>query len=179
MKFLHGKSKDSYKDTQHKTRPTEQIHLRQYIFLRTTGGALGLPMPQTKVIFRINNPEGNNGKFTDDILSGVKIVPNPYFISQQGQRSPYDDNKIFFTKLPHECTIKVYTVNGDLVQTLEHKDAGSDIAATEYMEVWNLISANGMRVQSQAFVAVITTPDGAQTVKNFSVVVGGFRLIQN
>lgn len=149
------------------------------ITLRTTGGALGLPMPGTKVIFRVNNPEGNNGKFTDDILDKIKVVPNPYFISQQGQKSPYDDNKIFFTRLPHECKIDIYTVNGDLVKTLDHKDVSSDLSATEYLEPWDLISANGMRIQSQAFVAVITTPDGAKTIKNFSVVVGGFRLIQN
>jgi hypothetical protein len=147
------------------------------ITLKTKGGALGMPMPGAKVIFRVNSPKGNNGEFTDKLLDKVVIVPNPYFISHQGQKSPYDDEKIFFTKLPSECTIQIFTINGDLVKTLEHKDLGNNVESTEYTEVWNLLSFNSIRVQSQAFVAVITTPDGAQTVKNFSVVVGGFRLI--
>jgi hypothetical protein len=147
------------------------------ITLRVNGGALGMPLPGAKVIFRINSPKGNDGSYTDDLMDGITIVPNPYFISHQGQKSPYDDEKIFFTKLPTECTIKIYTTNGDLVQTLEHKNLGGDLEHKAFTEVWNLLSSNAIRVQSQAFVAVIETPDGAKTVKNFSVVVGGFRLI--
>lgn len=149
------------------------------IVLRTTGGALGLPLPGAKVLFMVNNPKGNDGHYTDELLDNVKIVPNPYFISTQIQKSPYDDNKIFFDKLPKECTIDIYTISGDKIRTLHHKDETSNLLSQEYIEPWDLISSNGMRVQSQAFIAVITTPDGAKTIKNFSVVVGGFRVIQN
>ncbi|OGU58382.1 MAG: hypothetical protein A2X64_03510 [Ignavibacteria bacterium GWF2_33_9] len=147
------------------------------INFRVAGGALGMPWPGAKVVFKINEPEGFNGNYTDDILGKVKVVPNPYFISHQGQKSPYDDEKIFFTKLPTECTIDIYTINGDLVKTIEHKDNGYDKESSASTGVWDLLSYNAMRVQSQAFVAVITTPDGAQTIKNFAVVVGGFRVI--
>jgi hypothetical protein len=148
------------------------------IVLRTYGGALGLPLPGAKVLFQINNPKGNDGTYTDNLMNNIKVVPNPYFISTEAQKSPYDSEKIFFTSLPKECKIQIFTAAGDLVKTIDHKDLGGSKVQQEYVEPWDLLSSNGIRVQSQAFVALITTPDGAQTVKNFSVVVGGFRLIQ-
>ena len=46
-------------------------------------------------------------------------------------------------------------------------------------DVWDLMTSNGLRIDSQSLIAVIKTPDGAQTVKKFSVVVGSYRLISN
>ncbi len=146
------------------------------ITVRSFGGALGLPMPGAKVKFRVNNPKGNNGEFTDKLLDGIKVVPNPYFITHDGQKSPYDAS-IYFTKLPKECTISIYTVNGELVKTLQHKDIDNTKQGQVAVEVWDLLSFNGQRVQSQAFVAHIKSADGAETIRNFSVVVGGFRII--
>ncbi len=146
------------------------------ITLKTYGGALGLPMPGAKVLFRINNPKGNNGEYTNELLDGVQVVPNPYFITHDGQKSPYDAS-IYFTKLPKECTISIYTVNGELVKTLDHKDIDNAKQSQAAVAVWDLLSFNGQRVQSQAFVAHIKSADGAETIRNFSVVVGGFRLI--
>jgi len=146
------------------------------ITLRTLGGALGMPQPEAKVLFRLNNPKGNDGTYTDKLIENVKVVPNPYFISHEGQRSPYD-SKIYFTKLPKNCKIQIFSVSGDLIKTIEHNELNAAMKDSEYMEVWDLLSSNGIRVQSQAFVALITASDGSQAVKNFSVVVGGFRLI--
>jgi hypothetical protein len=104
-------------------------------------------------------------------------VPNPYYISHQDQKSPYDA-KIFFNRLPVECTIDIYTPYGSLVKTIEHnRDNNAGMSSRHGVAVWDLLSSNNQRVSSQTMVAIITTPDGAQTVKNFSVVVGGFRLV--
>lgn len=146
------------------------------ITLRTLGGALGMPQPNAKVIFRLNNPKGNDGTYTDKLIEKVQVVPNPYFISHEGTHSPYD-SKIYFTKLPSKCKIEIFSVSGDLVKTIEHEEISSAMKDSEFMEVWDLLSDNGIRVQSQAFVALITAADGSQAVRNFSVVVGGFRLI--
>lgn len=148
------------------------------IVLRSFGGALGLPMPGAKVLFKVNRPAGNDGNYTDELMDQIQVVPNPYFITHQGQRSPYDA-KIYFTKIPSECKIEIYTINGELVRAIDHKDATGNLQQQASLEVWDLLNLNGQRVQSQAFVAVITAPNGAKTVRNFSVVVGGFRVIQD
>ncbi len=147
------------------------------ITLKIRGGAFGLPLPGAKVRFKISDFKPENDNYTDAMLEKVKVVPNPYYISHQGQRTPYDA-KIYFTKLPPRCTIEIYTLAGDLVRTIEHNETNGDAPDKHSVEIWDLLSKNGLRVTSQTFVAVVKTPNGAQAVQKFSVVVGGFRLIQ-
>jgi hypothetical protein len=146
------------------------------IKLKTTGGAFGLPLPGAKVRFKIENNVPQQNELTDSHLDQIGIVPNPYYISHQGQRSSYDA-KIYFTKLPKKCTIEIYTTMGDLIASLDHDEFTSQEPNKMGVELWDLLSRNGQRVQSQSMIAIIKTPNGAQTVKKFSVVVGGFRLI--
>lgn len=148
------------------------------ITLKTTGGALGLPLPGASVYFKVNKTDQDNRKITDGLLDKVNIIPNPYYVSHIGQKSPYDA-KIYFTKLPKEAKIEIYTITGDLIVTINHNEKTSPEADKVSVEVWDLLSKNGQRVASQTMAAVITTPDGAQTIKNFTVVVGGFRVIED
>jgi hypothetical protein len=148
------------------------------VYLKTYGGALGFPWPGATVIAKVGKSVPENDNFTDAMLDQVMVVPNPYYITHQGVKSPYDA-KIYFTKLPKKCTIDIYTITGDLVISRQHDEANNDGAETRNaVDVWDLLSKNKQRVQSQAFIAVISTPNGAQSVKNFSVVVGGFRIIE-
>lgn len=147
------------------------------IVLKTTGGVFGLPAPGAKVQVRVT-ASTNPDKPTDEELDRIKVVPNPYFISHEGQRSSYEP-KLYFTRLPKQCTIEIYTVTGDLVTTLEHNDLTSSDPEKEGIEIWDLLSKNKLRVQSQNFLAYIKTKDGAQSIQKFSVVVGGFRLLDN
>jgi len=146
------------------------------VLLKTNGGALGFPMPGAKVQIYIDSNYVREGQFTDDLLEQIGVVPNPYYITHEGQASPYDA-KIYFTRLPKRATIDIYTLTGDLVRTLEHDEYKSPERDKIGADVWDLLTKNRQRVQSQSFVAIIKTPDGAQTVKKFSVVVGGFRLV--
>ncbi len=147
------------------------------VTLKTAGGASGMPLPGAKVRASISSTKPDNDQYTDDMMSKVKIVPNPYYITHQGQRSPYDA-KIYFTKLPKSCTIDIYTVNGDLIRSMKHDETSADGPETHAVEVWDLLSLNKQRVQSQTLVAVIKSANGAQASINFTVIVGGFRLIQ-
>jgi len=145
------------------------------IVLSTFGGALGLPMPGAKVRVKISKPMEEGEKYTDKLLDQIQVVPNPYYVTHQGQRSPYDA-KIYFTRLPKVCTIDIYTITGDLVISIKHDENTSSEKDRYALNIWDLLTKNGQRIASQTLAAVITTPDGAQTIKNFSVVVGGFRI---
>ncbi len=146
------------------------------LILSTTGGALGLPAPGAKVRIEVGGSPIDADKLSDDDLEAIKVVPNPYFISHQGQQSPYGA-ELYFTRLPEECTIDIYTVTGELVKRIEHNELNSADPDKVSVDIWNLLSDNNQRVASQALVAVITTPSGATTVKNFSVIVGSYRII--
>lgn len=151
----------------------EDFKVGDKLQFRTFGGALGFPMPGAKVRVKVSEGQNKDKKYTDNILDQISIVPNPYYISHQEQASPYDA-KILFTRLPKQCKIEIYTITGDKVVTINHDELGSDSPAQ--VQIWDLLSKNGQRVSSQTFAALITTPDGAQTIKNFSVIVGGFRV---
>lgn len=157
----------------------EDFKVGDQLMLRTSGGVKGLPLPGAKIkaVVRENIPQ--NREYTESMLDDIRVVPNPYYVSHQSQSSPYD-SKIYFTKLPPGARIDIYTLAGDLIRTLRNEDnaiAGNNSEMS--VEVFDLLSSNNQRVSSQSLVAVITAPNGETTVKNFSVVVGGFRLIEN
>lgn len=52
-------------------------------------------------------------------LEKIRVVPNPYFVTNRAVLSEGTD-KIFFTHLPPHCTIRIYTLAGELVRTIEH-----------------------------------------------------------
>ena len=52
-------------------------------------------------------------------LGKIRVVPNPYFVTNRAVTSEGTD-KIFFTHLPPRCTIRIYTLAGELVRTIEH-----------------------------------------------------------
>ena len=61
-------------------------------------------------------------------LNDVRVVPNPYIISASWERKRLGDpllgepvRDLAFTNLPDECTIKIFTLDGDLVKTIDHK----------------------------------------------------------
>jgi hypothetical protein len=79
-------------------------------------------------------------------LNDIYVVPNPYvatsdFEPQNTYRSGRGERRIFFMNLPPKCTIRVYTINGELVKTLQH-DEGIDNG----QEVWDLTTKDGMNL---------------------------------
>jgi len=76
------------------------------VYLKTYGGALGMPMPGTKILAVVSpKPEGES-YLTDKLMDGIQISPNPYYISHQAVKSPYD-TKLYFSKLPANATIEI------------------------------------------------------------------------
>ena len=66
-------------------------------------------------------------------LGKIRVVPNPYFVTNRAVLSEGTD-KIFFTHLPPHCTIRIYTLAGELVRTIEHESDASyhpDVASDD------------------------------------------------
>ncbi|MFA4838796.1 MAG: hypothetical protein WC703_04900 [Candidatus Neomarinimicrobiota bacterium] len=71
--------------------------------------------------------------FPDSTTLHVKVFPNP-FREKAGFPSKADANSIVWTNLPATCTIRIYTVAGELVRTLKHNNPNSG------EEVWNQLT---------------------------------------
>ena len=57
-------------------------------------------------------------------LGKIRVVPNPYFVTNRAVTLEGTD-KVFFTRLPPRCTIRIYTLAGELVRTIEHESDAS------------------------------------------------------
>jgi len=129
------------------------------------------PQPGDKIVFlsRINFHENDFFEFTtnastyDSIssvsqsLDDIKVVPNPYLSSSILESQPVLSGRgerfIRFTHLPAECTVHIFTVNGDLVQTLNHDNInGGDLR-------WNLRSKENLEVSFVIYVFVVEAPN--------------------
>ncbi|MBH31851.1 MAG: hypothetical protein CMG71_07705 [Candidatus Marinimicrobia bacterium] len=81
-------------------------------------------------------------------LDLVKVVPNPFVVSAAWD-SREGQYRLQFTNLPETCTIKLYTVSGDLVRTIEH-NGGS-------FEWWDLHNESDMEVAFGVYLYHIKT----------------------
>jgi hypothetical protein len=84
-------------------------------------------------------------------LSSVRVVPNPYY-----NRSRYELNSfnrvIRFINLPEQCTIRIFSLAGDLVRTLQKTDRTSSILD------WNVLTDNQLPVGSGVYIYHIDAP---------------------
>ena len=55
-------------------------------------------------------------------LDNIRVVPNPYFVTNKSEKVE-GENKIFFMRLPPRCTIRIYTLVGELVREIEHESS--------------------------------------------------------
>jgi hypothetical protein len=148
------------------------------IRVSTLGGALGFPYDNTKVNIAVAqyDPGAAGRDYTDEQLEQIQVVPNPYYVTHEGIRSPFE-GRLYFTRLPANCTIKIYTTSGSLVREIVHSETTSTDADKVGIEVWDLLSKNRQRIVSQMLIAQIETPSGATVTRKFSIVVGPARII--
>jgi hypothetical protein len=82
-------------------------------------------------------------------LSGMRIVPNPYNIAAADMQYPGEPDKIMFLNIPGHCLIKIYTENGDLINTISHENGSGD-------ETWNSNTTSRQVVVSGVYIVHFT-----------------------
>ncbi len=115
---------------------------------------------------------------TDLVLqNGLKVVvyPNPYFINggyrgryegweqdQQGLPSEYT-RALHFANLPPKCTIRIFTIDGDLVATVDHDYPPGSPGSMH--DQWDMISRNHMAIMSGIYYYSVESEYGNQIGK--------------
>lgn len=120
----------------------------------------GAPMNGVDDIFTFRIDGVNVAAATAE-LKDIKVVPNPYIVRAAWEASA-DERRIEFNNLPDICTIRVYTLSGDLVRTIEHTD-GSGMAE------WNLLSREGLLIAPGIFVYHVES-DYGNHIGRFAVI---------
>ncbi len=108
----------------------------------------------------------------DAVENGLDVVvyPNPYFINggyhehyegwENGQQNmPAEFTRALnFANLPHKCTIRIYTLDGDLVREIDHDYPPG--APGSMHDSWDLITRNRMAIVSGIYYYSVTSEFG-------------------
>ena len=90
-------------------------------------------------------------------LYNVYVVPNPYRAGGSRLTAPnyhnFPDENVRFVNLPHDCTIKIFTVAGDLVWENEQNNDGGNVT-------WDLKNRSSEDVASGVYIYRVVKPDG-------------------
>lgn len=103
-------------------------------------------------------------------LDKIAVVPNPYVAAASWEaKSLYftgrGERKIEFIHLPEKCTIRIYTVRGYLVQTIEH-----DKDIDDGSEFWNLRTKDRMDVAYGLYIYHIDAPGIGEKIGKFAII---------
>ena len=85
-------------------------------------------------------------------MDKIKVVPNPYFAASafEGQNtfnSGRGPREVQFRNLPSECTVRIYSISGELVRTIQHSSSlASGTGKWDLLTKDNLSAAYGMYV---------------------------------
>lgn len=104
----------------------------------------------------------------------VSVYPNPYKVSDDYRSSQYEDpyrqgwterdRRIHFVNLPSQATIRIFTLDGDLVREIEHYEGGL-FSETNSKAHWDLISKNTQAIVSGIYLYTIESGLGSQMGK--------------
>jgi len=109
----------------------------------------------------------------------IYVYPNPYRIDahyrsfglEGRNQDMMPDDKVrllHFGNLPPKCTIKIFSLDGDRLITIEHDKDPSD--PTAHHNSWNLITRNHQRPVSGLYYWTVETPDGRTQIGKFAII---------
>lgn len=97
------------------------------------------------------------------LKNNLRVVPNPYNIRSANYGNPNNpsdaqNNKLLFVGLPGKCTIRIFTISGDLVKTLYHESGlGS--------EEWDQVTDSNQFIVSGLYIAHVESELGNEIIK--------------
>jgi hypothetical protein len=132
--------------------------------------------PQSNFEFAIPKSDAQTAKERADFGQDIYVVPNPATRASLADFSELNPNaddptgvRVMFANLPRaRNTIKIFSLSGDLIQTIEHDGTSGDGSA-----FWNLVSRNGQEVVSGIYLYSVESHDSA-----FDRVVGRFVVVR-
>jgi hypothetical protein len=103
-------------------------------------------------------------------MAKISVVPNPYIGTASWERRTLystgrGDRRVEFTHLPARCTIRIFTISGQLVKTLT-----KDSNAADGSLPWDLISDDGMDIAYGLYIFHVDAPDVGEHIGKFAVI---------
>ena len=163
-------------------------------YLAVTAWDRGMPSLNIPVLESARDADANMkvffpGSQAKDDMDNIYVVPNPYISHCDFDGKKDNDNRgdksrrIWFVNLPAKCTIKIWTLAGDLVETLEHdavnnyqevlsvSKAAMEAVAAGGIEPWDLLSRYNQIVAPGVYLFSVHNKDsGKSKVGKFVII---------
>jgi hypothetical protein len=112
-----------------------------------------------------------NNELAKSSLDDIAVVPNPYVATNviepkntvERERRGY--RRMYFDNLPAQCTIRIYTMTGELVRVLEHNSALDD-----GQEYWDLLTKDNMEVAYGLYFYHVDAPGIGEKIGKFAII---------
>jgi hypothetical protein len=103
-------------------------------------------------------------------LDMVAVVPNPYVAAARWEprrlyASGRGERRIFFIHLPQKCTIRIFTLSGEHVKTIEH-----DSSMLDGSEPWDLTSKDGLDVAPGVYIFHLDAGEIGEKLGRFALI---------
>ncbi|MCB0296474.1 MAG: hypothetical protein KDG51_14840, partial [Calditrichaeota bacterium] len=97
-----------------------------------------------------------SNEMAKNVMDEIIVVPNPYISYNAAEiagvrTGDRDDRRIEFRHLPPKCTIRIYTIVGELVAKIEKDDPGSTA-------VWNLLTFESQSLAYGVYIYHVDAP---------------------
>ncbi len=126
------------------------------VYNPTVGDVLtieGAPVSGPGDVFTFKT-DGVNAAAATNQMKDIRVVPNPYYAQYSSMVETAEGQAVIeFQKVPDKCTIRIYTLAGDLVRTINHDD-GTGTAR------WNLQSSSQRQISSGIYIYHVESPYG-------------------
>jgi photosystem II stability/assembly factor-like uncharacterized protein len=105
----------------------------------------------------------------EDVLKAIKVVPNPYVVTHVGEPNPFGSSagvrQLHFTHLPVQCTIRVFNVSGQLVQTI---NVNNNPGVNRY--IWDMRNSSGHEIPYGVYIYHVEAPGVGEMTGKFAVI---------
>jgi len=135
------------------------------------------------VTFTVNVPTKVDKSTLNREMKDIAVVPNPYIVTNtmEAAVANWDKNqprRLLFTNIPAECTIKIFTINGLLVDEIEVDnsilnrtsgfDNNSDANGTVH---WDMLTKEGLEIAAGYYIYhVKSNVTGKEKLGKFAII---------
>lgn len=103
-------------------------------------------------------------------LERIAVVPDPYIASATWEKPLYftsgrGERRVDFIHLPPKCTIRIFTLDGKLVRTLEH-----DVPISDGHHSWDLTSKDNLDVAAGIYLFHVEAPGIGEKKGRFALI---------
>jgi len=131
--------------------------------------------------------ENESKKEAKSQLDEIRVVPNPYVAAETWEpfntfSSGRGPREIHFINLPRKCTIRIFNVNGDLIDKIEHDGAAANTA--EYSNfpsendggfnngtaIWDMLSSDNLEISYGIYLFHVQAPGIGEKTGTFAII---------